>query len=395
MNGKADNDFYRDLPVTDRFFGMLDPRNRYALPESWYIGVTDIEDSTDAVSNGRFREVNILGASPIVGMLNAAGRDRLPYTFCGDGAVICIPPDLISHAKNTLYRCRGVGREQYGLDLRAALVPVSYIRRQGVEVNVTRYRVSEQYDQALFSGGGVRRAEQLLKNSKIPQYEISEPELREPVDFSGLECRWKRVGKGGKEVMTLLVWANPAASGADRTYRQVLEKLQELFEFDAGANPVNAGALRMYLSIPALMGEIRFHTFEKSLYRRLAYLLKVELEVVLGKILMRFGIKTSQTDWGRYRSDLVKNSDFRKFDDMLRTVISGPVHRRRKLELFLQQKFESRELAYGLDVSSAATVTCMVFRRQSEHIHFVDGAGGGYVRASRALKRRMENFKLN
>jgi hypothetical protein len=33
-------------------------------------------------------------------------------------------------------------------------------------------------------------------------------------------------------------------------------------------------------------------------------------------------------------------------------------------------------------------VTCLVFQYEKEHVHFVDGADGGYARAARGLKAR-------
>jgi hypothetical protein len=35
----------------------------------------------------------------------------------------------------------------------------------------------------------------------------------------------------------------------------------------------------------------------------------------------------------------------------------------------------------------------MVFEYHRDHIHFVDGNGGGYVSASKGLKRRLKELK--
>lgn len=108
---------------------------------------------------------------------------------------------------------------------------------------------------------------------------------------------------------------------------------------------------------------------------------------------MPLNIKTSKTDWSLYKSDLARNSDHRKFDDMLRIVLSGNNIQRRMLEEYLQKKFEESLLAYGLHISDSAMVTCMVFNYQREHIHFIDGNEGGYVKASKELKRRIQDLE--
>jgi hypothetical protein len=33
-------------------------------------------------------------------------------------------------------------------------------------------------------------------------------------------------------------------------------------------------------------------------------------------------------------------------------------------------------------------ITCLVFQYEKEHVHFVDGADGGYANAARDLKER-------
>jgi hypothetical protein len=44
---------------------------------------------------------------------------------------------------------------------------------------------------------------------------------------------------------------------------------------------------------------------------------------------------------------------------------------------------------YGIHVSNAALVTCIIDNRAGEHYHFVDGADGGYTLAAEAMKEQM------
>lgn len=384
------SDFYANLPTIEDFFDASNHSHYHSLPDDWYVAVTDIVNSTTAIDDDRYKTVNILGASPIIGILNVAGKNEVPYIFAGDGSAFCIPPNLKNETEKVLAGSRKIGKAEYDLDLRAAIIPVSYIREQGRDLKVARYRASDVYVQAVFSGGGISYAEKILKESGIDKYRIEASENAEAVDFTGLECRWQEVKQQGKEVITLLVQADPDADYPEKIYQRVLQKMRTIFGFDDNTNPIAVSNLSMTMSVSELMGEIKFRTFGLNWFQRLFYILKAELQIILGKIFMAFDYKSSATNWSLYKPDMALNSDHRKFDDMLRVVISGTSEQREELESFLHQRFEDLDLAYGMHVTDAALITCMVFQYHRDHVHFVDGSGGGYVSAAKQLKERLE-----
>lgn len=393
MSRSNSRNFYKNLPVLNSFFDASGANNYHSLPDDWFIALTDIVDSTAAINRGRYKTVNILGASPIVGILNVAHRNEIPFSFAGDGAVFCIPPDLLDVARQVLADSRQIGNIEYRLDLRTAIFPASFIRKNGYDVKVARYRVSDVYSQAVFSGGGIQFAEEILKNPEADEFSVSPSKETVSADFTGLECRWQEVNQQQKEVITLLVKSNAFSEESDQTYKEVLQKLRNIFGFDEVTNPITVPELSMNASVFKLWSEVKFRTFGLNRFQRLLYLMKAEFQIILGKFLMRLNIKTSATDWSLYKSDLSSNSDHRKFDDMLRIVLSGSPAQRQQLEAFLDQKFQESTLAYGLHIANSAMITCMVFQYHREHVHFVDGSGGGYVRASKELKRRMEQLE--
>jgi cobalamin-dependent methionine synthase I len=75
-------------------------------------------------------------------------------------------------------------------------------------------------------------------------------------------------------------------------------------------------------------------------------------------------------------------------DGTLRHVIAGTTAQREELEEYLQAEYERGRLVYGLDASAEVMVTCFVVQNEQEHVHFVDGADGGYAHAAQALKAR-------
>ncbi len=385
--------FFERLPLLDSFFQASEPANFHPIPDDWFVAVTDIENSTEAVNSGEYKSVNILGASSIVGLLNSSSRSQIPFTFGGDGCAICIPATLLETAKEVLSASREIGKSAYGLNLRAAIIPVRIIRQAGYDVKVARYKVSDVYAQAVFRGGGLTYAEDLLKSSDHRQYHIEKPGNARDTDFTGLECRWQEVGRQGKKVITILAKANPKLKDTETIYQEMLHKMEEVFDFDSQTNPIAAEELQMNMSIRKLMGEIKFRTFGLNIFQRLLYILKIELQILLGKLFMKFGYRSSATDWSLYKPDLALNSDHRKFDDMLRVVISGTEEQCKEMRRFLQNQFEAYRLAYGIHVTDKAMITCMVFQYHREHIHFVDGSDGGYVQASKTLKIQLESLQ--
>jgi hypothetical protein len=72
-------------------FGKLRARHRCiphyaALPDDWYIGVSDVVDSIGAIEAVRYRAVNLAGAASISAVANALGGELPLFVFGGDGA---------------------------------------------------------------------------------------------------------------------------------------------------------------------------------------------------------------------------------------------------------------------------------------------------------------------
>ena len=112
-----------------------------------------------------------------------------------------------------------------------------------------------------------------------------------------------------------------------------------------------------------------------------------------GKWLMFKKKKTKNTDWGKYKERLITNTDFRKFDDALRMVISGTKVQRARLVFYLEQLRLEKKIVYGIYSSPASLMTCLVDNYETEHVHFLDGADGGYALAAVELKRQLAELK--
>jgi hypothetical protein len=141
------------------------------------------------------------------------------------------------------------------------------------------------------------------------------------------------------------------------------------------------GARRLWNEVGVLAGE-------RGLFGKWLFLMRARSLVLLGWVLMKFGIRTAETDWGRYKLTAVRNSDVRKFNDLYRQILAGTAAQRERLTAWLEQRYARRELAYGLHVTDRAHMTCLVFNYSGRHLHFIDGADGGLFLAAKAFKER-------
>jgi Protein of unknown function (DUF3095) len=102
---------------------------------------------------------------------------------------------------------------------------------------------------------------------------------------------------------------------------------------------------------------------------------------------MRFGISVGGFVPKTYVQQVVENSDFRKYDDGLRMILDCTPELERALTERLAKAASNGIVRYGLHRQDAAMMTCFTpSALRSDHVHFIDGARGGYASAATALK---------
>ena len=357
--------------------------------------LTDVTGSTDAIAAGRYRDVNYVGAAGIAAVLNASGRRDVPFVFGGDGGTLVVPPEVVGPALSALAALQEHAAERLALGLRVGAVPVADARAAGHDVRVARFQVSENYAQALFTGGGLDWAERQVKDPQTAARYASHAEPSADADpYAGLECRWADIPSAHGETVSLLV----AATGPDPSavYREVLREVEAVYDpgGSPGGHPIALDRLRLSADPRRLSPEVRLRRPDRGrgagalggLWRR-ARLWALSL---MGKALIARRAVTSETDWGAYPTLLHEATDYRKFDGVLRMVLAGTPAQRQRLEAFLEARHAAGDLAWGLHVSDRAVMTCLVYHRMGQQVHFVDGAGGGYTAASVPFKRRLK-----
>lgn len=378
-------DFYARLPTVSEFDRLVDGDVYAPVPGDWTVILTDVAGSTEAVQAGRYRDVNYVGAASIAAVLNASGRADLPFVFGGDGATLVVPPEHREAALRGLAALQVHASERLGLPLRVGAVPLRDVRAAGHEIAVARYQASPHYAQALFQGTGMAWAEHQVKDPATSERYASSAEPTEDDPYDGLECRWQDVRSPHGETVSLLVEA--VGGRPEETYREVLRAIGEAY--GESAHPVSIDRLRLSASPAKLGPEVRL----RHPGRRLRTQARLWALNLVGRVLIRFGLQTSETDWEQYPKLFAASTDYRKFDGVLRMVLAGGAADRERLEAVLERLYGEGRLAYGLHVSDRAVLTCLVYKRMGQQVHFVDGAGGGYTSAAVGFKRRLRALR--
>jgi Protein of unknown function (DUF3095) len=103
---------------------------------------------------------------------------------------------------------------------------------------------------------------------------------------------------------------------------------------------------------------------------------------------MRFSITVGAFIPAKYTRELIDNSDFRKFDDSLRMVLDCTPALADEIEQHLTACAAKDTVRYGTHRQRAAMMTCFTpSPTRSNHVHFIDGAMGGYAMAASAMKQ--------
>jgi len=381
--------FVQRLPRIETMREAVDPGVYRRLPEDWFVALTDVRGSTENLQRGRYKEVNGVGVAAIAAVRNLHKPEEIPFVFGGDGATFCVPPARREDVESVLRASRRMARKDFDLDLRTGMVPHADILANGREVRVARLKLSEWVTQTLFLGGGLEKAEELIKDDRPGNPYRLNDEGRFAADFSGLECRWNNVPSRHGETVAYIFRAMGDEHQRASIFRRLIDLVGEAYGDEKEAHPLNMTGMTLTQAAEKLKVETRVRTFGQSPWRRALYGLCLQAQIVVGKVIMKYGLKFAGADWGHYKSDLIANADYRKIDDCLRFVLSGKTDQRERLVKSLGEAFSEKELVWGLHVSDAAIMTCVIDSYEHEHLHFVDGANGGYALAAKEMKAKL------
>ncbi len=380
MTAAAASDFLADIPVFAEFDDIANLSRYRRLPEGWSLAMADVVSSGPAIAAGKYKMVNMAGAAVITAVLNTLGRFDYPFVFGGDGAVVAIPDDHEPAVRKALSEVATWISEELGLEMRVALIPISDIRARNLDVQVARFRTGPDLAFAMLAGGGSSWAEAQMKQG---HFAVAPAPAGSKPDLTGLSCRWNPVEARNGQIVSVIAVPGPLAT--DESFRALVSKVVTLSQGDSGGgNPLPEEGPTPVLHFAGVDVEARSRA---PVGKRLAARLRIITQIIVTYVLYRTNLSLGGFNARAYSRELVHNTDFRKFDDGLKMTIDVDDATMHGIEAVLQEAAETGICAYGLHSQTSALVTCIVPSVMShDHMHFIDGASGGYAQAALQMK---------
>ena len=373
------DDFYNSLPVFQNFVDVVRVENFSPIPAGWSVGFTDVVGSTLAIDQGRYKAVNMVGAGAIAAVANALQRRPFPFVFGGDGVSLAVSPDDATAASDALAAMAAFARAEFDLELRAAMIPVEAIRAANRDLRVARFAASEHCIYAMFAGGGLTWFEE---QAKAGLYAVPPAPADARPDLDGLSCRWGVAPARNGIVLSVIV----APRGNDPRFATLVREIVERALMGVGSErPVTLD--RLGPKTPLASIKLEATALKASGLSGVAASAQAAFNYALGVTFTSLKLKAGDFDASVFAADVAANADFRKFDDGLRLTLDCSAAFADDLEKRLAAAADYAD--WGLFQQKSAQITCFVPSiADRSHVHFVDGAEGGYAMAARALKAR-------
>lgn len=372
------------LPAIHDFAAeAFDPGHYARLDDDWAIAVADVVASTQLAAQGRDRDVNFIAGAVVAAMAAVCGDMEVPAAcqFGGDGAVAAVPPGCQDTARAALAALAHWSAEEMKVPLRVGMVPVADLHAAGHQVLAALHDFGHGNVFGQFLGDGVPMAEHWVKNDARWRIEPSPGELP---GLEGLSCRWRPVPPRRGGVLCVII--DPRLPGAEGM--AALARLQAEIEAvvpTGAAAPLGDGSHLVPGGLPGA------HVLDLEARTQPTGRLRRKLRAVAGSLILGIvhllGGRVAGVDTDHYRRRLAERTDYRKQAGGPRLVLDVSDDEAARIEALLAAAEARGDILYGTARAKSTTLTCMVGDFTADrHIHFVDGDGLGFWRASVMLK---------
>lgn len=385
--------FYRDLTAFTDFAEVSEVQRYQKVPDDWCLILSDIRGSTKAIQSGNYKNVNLIGAATITAYINVAGTSEVPFVFGGDGATLLVPSDCAPKLLTELRRIKRMAMEEFQIELRVASISIATLEQLNQDVFVAKFQLSPRNYLAQFRGGGLSFAETLMKTNdpKIQILEAADDEdyhSKASDPLRGLSCRLTPLRSLRGEMLTVLCKPKGSEATQIALIKEVIEQFSAILNHNLSkGSPVNASNVSWPLLPRTVTTEAKMQMKGSFVFRWLWS----ATNSLIANLSLNFNFPLGAFRPKKYKAELPLNSDSKKFDETLRMVLDCSAEEIARLIEILERLHRANKLVYGIHRSATALMTCVAYDPSNNgHIHFIDGADGGYALAALQLKKQMQ-----
>lgn len=382
-------EFYTNLKSAGKnLVDLLAMETRFTeIPSTWHVVVVDIQNSTEAVADGKHHQVNLTATGAIISVLNLVRKEKqsteIPYFFGGDGATFIVPALFLNQIVGTLDNYSLHIKRNANLTLRVGHVSVAHLMAQEATLKIAKHKLTEQLSIPVVLGNGLKRAEEIIKQN----FEENEAILFEKdlLNLEGMECRWKKIdpNQSQNKVVCLLL---DAVNETDQRllYKEIIAQMDILFGTFNSRQPIKSEKLQLNFNILTIWEEMKITLVNQNWF----YLLKNWISTLIGK----FYLKLS-ADGQHYLQQIGQLSHTFMMDGMINTIFTADQDKIDSFVTYLNQLEQNKKIIYGIHITHASVMSCYVLDRKTKHSHFVDGTEGGYTSAAKMFKVKLRGLQ--
>ncbi len=373
-------DFYEKIQPVRNFHQVAQAASYERVPDDWWVLITDVVNSTEAIQKGFYKEVNTAGAISLVALANAKLHRYVPVVFGGDGITLVSPPEFLNKLRDMFFGIRAFVKANFDLTLRIGLVSLEEIRAEQGDVLLGKFSTTNPFAQAIFAGDGLDRAEAKIKSGTMT-YLL--PESHQPIlkpDFAGFSCPFRDIKSDKGVVLSLILKSRSNLASYEKLIAELLEQLGPEQDFyPISWTNLEMGKTPEQLRAWAIVAAGKTTGFKLAFFG-IAFSILTRLLALTGKRLKN-----------QAEQHMPHYTDHKKFDGTLKMVFSCSPEKRDQIRAWLEAEENAGAVFFGLHESASTLITC-VFQGSSDEkeVHLIDGSNGGYALAAKSLKAKMK-----
>lgn len=380
------------MPTTENFFENLSPTDpvsalknqdlSVAAPKDWFLFITDIKGSTDAIQAGKYRDVNLAGALCIMAIINSMYYRKIPFIFGGDGVMFLVPAKALRLFSDLMQGVRQFTHTVLSLDLRIGIVPMTALYEANKPLRVGKLSFGHGGCLATFEGTGIEWAEKLVKQPHSNYLLSVDYQAQTPVNFEGFFCPFSDIPSKQGCVMALII--KPLRLEWQAISNALLTKIGNAAShhpLDAKVLTLNRTAKNINLNAAVISGKnagIAYHLRQLAIKLKFYWSDWFTTQAALAQTV---------------QANMIPASDYQKYDGNYKIVFRCDEQTRDTVIQWLKEQEADKNFVFGYHLTDRSIMTCLFDGKGDDReLHLIDAADGGYALAATMLKEKLSVF---